>query len=232
QHTQIRKAMRFRRRKVDVTASFHLRSGTRAGFTLAEMAIVILLVGMLFTMMFAVLISLVDITSMAAPASKMKAKAFLALDNMRSSLNQTYYHSGLPNIWFVGRKNSGCSQRCDQLTFAAVHPYSADLAQPAVREVSFYLKQMDGQPDLYRLMRREDSGIDEEPGEGGLHYELTDNVVSLEFRYTLNGLDYYEEWDSTRRPRMPRIIQIRLVVKINERLYSFETLARPGLYLR
>lgn len=202
--------------------------------TLLEMSIVILLVGFLFFMFFAVIFGLTRVTSLASPESRIKARAFLALENVRSSIDQTYFHRDVKQLWFLGDEGGSGEDRADRLTFACVHANADDLGVAAVREVSFYLEEdRSASKTSYVLFRREDELVDEKPGTGGRHYELMRNVVSLRFRYSLNGRDWRDDWDSTKLRRIPRMVEVRIQIEGpggNRTLY--ETVAQPGLYTR
>ncbi len=203
----------------------------RAGFTLVELSIVILVLSILFTMIFGVFFGVAQITSAESPVSLAKQQALLSLENMRSSINQTYYHRDVKRLVFVGRQQGSGDRRSDILTFAAVHPGAETLGVPAVREVTFYLKE-GGQGDgLATLMRREDQLVDKYPGQGGAHYALLPDVSSLKFEYSLNGKDFKDDWHHEEFRRVPRLVKITLLVKIAGSIQRFETLSYTGLYM-
>ncbi|MCR9144561.1 MAG: type II secretion system protein GspJ [bacterium] len=207
----------------------------RAGFTVAELVIVVLLIGFLFSMMFGVIFGLTQVTTMSSPSSTAKAAGFLALENIRSSIDQTYFQRDIRRLVFLAKTTGKGDRRRDQVTFACVHPNADSLGVPAVREVSFYLeedKADTGDVKTYVLMRREDEMVDDKPGEGGNHYPLVRGVLALKMRYSLNGKDWKDDWDSTRRRRIPRMVQIQLRIQAGNRSIRFETMAQPGLYIR
>lgn len=212
------------------------RPNSRAGFTVAELVIVVLLIGFLFSMMFGVIFGLTQVTTLSSPSSVAKASGFLALENIRSSIDQTFFQRDIKRLIFLGKKQGSGDRRRDQLTFAAVHPNADSLGVPAVREVSFYLdeEETDELQDVktYVLIRREDEMVDDKPGEGGNHYPLVRGVLSLKMRYSLNGKDWKDDWDSTRLRRMPRMVQIQLRMQAGNKSIRFETMAQPGLYIR
>ncbi|MBI3395199.1 MAG: prepilin-type N-terminal cleavage/methylation domain-containing protein [Spirochaetia bacterium] len=207
------------------------RSSLRAGFTLVELSIVIVVMSVLFTLMFSVFFGVSQITKEATPSSRAKQKALLALEMMRSTVNQTYYNRDIDRLIFLGRQLGTGDTRRDRLTLAAVHPHSDALGVPAVREVSFYVTESKVGEDTGTLMRREDQLVDNKPGEGGAHYPVMDNVVSLQFRYSLSGKEWKESWSSKEMRRVPRLVHIIMRVKIGQKTHRFETLAAPGLYI-
>ena len=214
-----------------------LKKSGRSGLSLVELSVVILLIGMMMTMLFAVVTGVIDIISIVSPSIRVKSQAFIALNNVRSCINQTYFNPNTPNLWFLADKKDEGSR----VTLACVHPGSEDLGRPAVREVSYYLKQTSSDIEgTFTLFRREDELVDDEPGSGGLHYPLLHNVKEFEMRYTLDGKNWISEWKSNDNRRIPRIVEIKLVVELekgrgdnkDKNLFSLQTLARPGLYIR
>ena len=203
----------------------------RSGFTLVELSIVILVLSILFTMIFGVFFGVAQITSAESPVSLAKQQALLSLENLRSSINQTYYHRDIKRLVFVGRRHGAGDRRQDSLTFASVHPGAETLGVPAVREVSFYFKESGKGDGTGTLMRREDQLVDKYPGQGGAHYPLLTDVASLKFEYSLNGKDFKDEWHHEEFRRVPRLVRISLQVKIAGVVQRFETLSYTGLYM-
>lgn len=203
----------------------------RRGFSLVELSIVILTLSLLFTMIFGVFFGVAQITSSESPVSLAKQQALLALENMRSSINQTYYHSEIKRLVFVGRKQGSGDRRQDILTFAAVHPGAEVLGTPAVREVSFYFKENGRGDGTGTLMRREDQLVDKYPGTGGAHYPLLQNVLMFKLEYSLNGKDFKDDWHHEEFRRVPRLVRISLQAQIGGKVQRFETLSYVGLYM-
>jgi general secretion pathway protein J len=79
-------------------------------------------------------------------------------------------------------------------------------------EVGYYFKQ---KPDGTGsgMMRREKRELSKDSPalEGGVEYEMTDQVASLRFRY-YNGSTWTDEWDSRTQQRLPNAVEITLVL--------------------
>lgn len=206
-------------------------TSVRQGVTLVELSVVILIMSILFTMIFSVYFGIARITGNESPISQAKHRSLLALENMRSSINQTYFKKNVKRLVFIGRKIIDGTRRKDRLTFAAVHQGAAAIGVPAVREVSFYIRDHQEDTEIGDLIRREDQMVDKDPGKGGNHYTLLENVISLKFRYSLNGKEWQDDWHHEKLRRIPKLIQIQLKVKIGGRLQVFETLSYTGLYM-
>jgi general secretion pathway protein J len=91
-----------------------------------------------------------------------------------------------------------------------------DTQETELWEVGYYFKEKpEGQG--YALYRREKRVLSKDvPAlEGGDEYEITDRVVNLRFRYTSDGKNWVDEWDS--RPKalgflLPKAVEITLTL--------------------
>lgn len=202
----------------------HQKSRGRRGLTLVELSIVLLVMSMLLGIMFGVYGSIANISKTVSPSMEKKRTALAALEMIRSSLNQTFYRSDQDRLVFLGRKGGDGDSRSDRITFAAVHPGAAEVGMPEVREVSYYLDTNEG-----ILYKREDSFVDDNPGEGGNHYAILSDVISFELSYSLKGKSWVEEWNSKLLKKIPLLIRIQVRTKVGNTIERFETLANPGL---
>ncbi len=206
-------------------------SSLREGFTLAELAIVILVLSLLLVVIFGVMNGIITVSTRTSPEREARRRAFFAMQVVKSSIEQAYYIANQKRIWFVGRNDGLEGSRRDRLTFAAVHPGAEDIAAPAVREVSYYLRQQN-EEDGYTLIRREDEMIDDEPGKGGAHYELLRNVSSFKIRYRTNTKDWVDSWDSRNKQRLPIMVQIEILFLIKQKEQTLQSLALPGMNIK
>lgn len=210
------------------------QSRHRLGLTLVELSMVILIMGVLFSVMFGVFFRASEIAREGSPPAEARQRAMLAMENMRTAINNTFYMADIERLVFYGKSVVRGDGHMDRLTLASVVPGAEESGTPEVREVSFYL---DAPPERnttdegYILYRREDQQVDEYPGKGGAHYPLAENVVSLKFRYSYNAKTWYDEWNTKKTSPLPRLIQIQMIIKVGNRKERLETLASPGLYI-
>lgn len=203
---------------------------TRAGLTLVELAIVIMVLSVLFTIMFSTYFGTARIVSTTTPHSLARTQSLLALNLIQSSLNQTFFSERSDRVVFYGKNEGSGESRSDQISFATVFPGSEAVGLPAVREISYFLKREGpGLPGI--LYRREDQNVDDHPYTGGLHYRILDNVQSFKLSYSLNGKDWVDNWSSKASRRFPRLIRIELIVITGKQSEKYETLSSPGLYM-
>jgi general secretion pathway protein J len=91
----------------------------------------------------------------------------------------------------------------------------------------FFKEKADGKG--YFLMRREKRELkkDAPPLEGGIEYELTDQVDELRFRYSGSGSTWVDEWGSKARCMKPAMVEMTLVL-LSGKQYSTEVRARDS----
>ncbi len=211
-------------------------AASRRGLTMVELAMVILIMGVLFSVMFGVFFRASEIAREGSPPAEARQRAMLALENMRTAINNTYYMADIERLVFYGKSQTTGSGAKDELTFASVVPGAEESGTPEVREVSFYL---DAPPERnvseegFVLYRREDQQVDEYPGKGGAHYPMAEGVISLNFRYSYNAKTWYDDegWNTKKMAALPRLVQIEMIIKVGSRKERLETLASPGLYI-
>jgi general secretion pathway protein J len=81
-------------------------------------------------------------------------------------------------------------------------------------EVGYFFKQKsDGFGFI--MMRREKRELSPlvPAGEGGIEYEITDRVKFLQLRYNTGGDTWYDEWNSTIRNGLPKLVEITLALE-------------------
>ena len=207
------------------------KTNLKSGFTLAELALVILILGVLLTVIFSVMTGIFSITTHVSPYKEIKRDGTIALQGLKSSLDQAYYIPGIQRLFFKGIKDGYEGARKDKLYFASVLSGAEETGVSAVREVTFYLK-----PNLknntFNLMRREVEVVDNEPTKGGNHYLVIENINSLSFRYQTETKDWVDNWDTREKNRLPGLIEIELIIKLGLKEYKFKTISQPGLTIK
>ncbi|TGL77999.1 prepilin-type N-terminal cleavage/methylation domain-containing protein [Leptospira yasudae] len=205
----------------------------RKGFTLIEISIVVMILGVIFTGIFSTYYTSLRISrESSSPGGAAKRDILLAMENIRSTLAMTYFHQTQRRLIFIGRNDGRGLDRRDRLDFAATHPNSEETSMPEVREVSFYLKPMLDTPDYYALIRREDEMVDRYPKSGGTEYTLLTHVKSFQLKYSRTGAKWEDEWDSKLTKVLPRLIRVEMIVNSGKKEVRYETLAFPGILFK
>jgi general secretion pathway protein J len=197
----------------------------RSGFTLIELALVIATMSILFIVMFSVNFTVSKIAKNTIPLSQNRSKALLTLNLIQNSIRMTFYFPEIEKTVFFGKSNGNEGERKDQLTLTTVSTGSPLAGGGIVKEVSYYFKDN-------KIYIREDQIVDDQPYVGGNHYSLLDNVKSFQLSYSLNGVDWQDNWSTKATRRIPRLVKIQIIIKSEGKDEVFETIAIPGLYLK
>ncbi|TGK35016.1 prepilin-type N-terminal cleavage/methylation domain-containing protein [Leptospira gomenensis] len=205
----------------------------RAGFTLIEISVVVMLLGVIFTGIFSTYYTSLRISrESSSPGGAAKRDILLTMENIRSTISMSFFHQTQRRLIFVGKNDGRAGERKDRLDFAATHPNSEETSMPEVREVSFYLKPMQEDPNYNVLIRREDEMVDRYPKSGGTEYVLLNYVKSFQLKYSRTGAKWEDEWDSKLTKVLPRLIRIELIVNSGKKEVRYETLAFPGILFK
>lgn len=205
----------------------------RKGMTLIELAVVTAVLSVLLTGIFGTYYTALKIARDASPKNgTTRQNMFYALENIRSSFAQTFYVDGQKRLIFIGKNESVTGKRLDKVVFAANHANSEETGTPGVREVSFFLKPMPDEQDLYLLIRREDEMVDMNPESGGVEHVLLEYVLSFQLKYSQRGDKWLDEWSSRDTKRVPKLIRIEIVALVGDVEMKYEALATPGLYYK
>jgi len=137
------------------------------------------------------------------------------------------------NAVFQGKKEEveieGVKRRHDSIAMTTLTNFPRpDSKETELLEADYYFKEKaDGKG--YSLMRREkrELGQDVKPLEGGVEYEITDQVAELRFRYSSTGSNWDDEWVKTQCIR-PAIVEMTLVLTSGKQ-YSTEVRAKDSI---
>ncbi len=135
---------------------------------------------------------------------------------------------------FYGKKDEveteGGKRRHDSLAMTTLTNFPRpDSKETELLEADYSFKEKaDGKG--YSLMRREKRELTDEvkPLEGGVEYELTDQVLELRLRYSNNGSTWAEEWGSSAQCMKPALVEMTLVL-LSGKQYSAEARAKDAL---
>lgn len=100
-------------------------------------------------------------------------------------------------------------------------------------EIGYYLVDDPNRRGLYKLVRRIDTTLDEDPEEGGREMTIATGVEELHFRfYDANKDDWYDSWDTNRQEtnnRLPWAVEYTVIFKDadkHKRVYTSKVLLR------
>ncbi|MBK8399301.1 MAG: prepilin-type N-terminal cleavage/methylation domain-containing protein [Leptospiraceae bacterium] len=210
-----------------------MRVKFRRGMTLIEISIVVAILGVIFSGIFGAYYTALKISRESDPKGGTSRKEiFFALENLRSTFSQTFYVQGHKRLIFEAKNESTTNGRADTVTFAANHTNSEETGSPAIREVSYFLRQMCEDCEYYYLMRREDEMVDIDPRAGGTEHVILSYVKSFQLKYSQRGDKWQDDWNTDELKKIPKLIRIELIAIIGENEIKYETLAYPGIFFK
>ncbi|MBP7281369.1 MAG: prepilin-type N-terminal cleavage/methylation domain-containing protein [Leptospiraceae bacterium] len=210
-----------------------MRAKFRRGMTLIELSIVVAILGVIFSGIFGAYYAALKISRDSDPrGGTTRKEIFFALENLRSTFSQTFYVQGHKRLIFEAKNESTTNGRADTVTFAANHTNSEETGSPAIREVSYFLRQMCEDCEHYYLMRREDEMVDIDPRTGGTEHVILSHVKSFQLKYSQRGDKWQDEWSTLELQKIPKLIRIELVAIVGENEIKYETLAYPGIFFK
>lgn len=207
------------------------RSLCTAGFTLIEVLLAVSILAFIVSVVYA---SFSTSSNNVKQAEKMRDSTDLArtlLIKMSDEITNAYVISPVisnvvPTIFFGKKEEVRTSSeilRHDSLSLTTLTNWRRPNSKETdLWEVGYFFKEKaDGTGSV--LMRREKRELSRDvPAlEGGVEYEITDKVASLQFRYSPDGATWYDEWDSRTKGSNPQ--QMVPIVELGMKLESGET---------
>ncbi|MCS7205510.1 MAG: type II secretion system protein GspJ [Leptospiraceae bacterium] len=205
-----------------------LRRGLKLrGFTLIELALAITALSVLFVVLFGVNFTVSRISKKTSTISLKRSEAIQALNILQDTIRMAYFSQEINKTFLIGKSVGITGNRRDQLTLTSVSKGS--VAGGVVKEIAFFVKEQFN--DTGSLFIREDFP-DEDPFDGGVSYQLLEGVRSFQIQYSLNGVEWREEWDTKKNKRLPKLVRIQIQIQNGGKIETFETVAMPGMYIR
>lgn len=217
------------------------RDHVQAGFTLLEILISIVLLALIGLVSADTVFRAHQTKTLVTDINDRYHSARVVLDRMSRELASAYIakplpgpdQSRLPQTLFQAKDETPVSQLIFS-SFSHVRLVrNAKESDQAV--ITYYGKPNRKNSRVYRLFRRHKTHIDGKPEEGGVAYELLDNVVKLEFRYwDKQKTEWVREWDTLKvehRNRLPPMVQIKLVIE-DAKGKDVEFITRTRIFMR
>jgi prepilin-type N-terminal cleavage/methylation domain-containing protein len=204
---------------MDLKKYRNLQPATRnlqsSGFTLLE---ILLAVSILAIILAAIYTSFSTAARNVEQAETIRDSTDLArtlVAKISDDVANVYVKSSLKYTAFRGKKEEagtgGGSIRHDSISMTTLTNWRRlDSKEMELWEVGYFFKE---KPDGtgFVMMRREKRELsnDVPVGEGGVEYQITDRIESLQFRYNTGGDTWTDEWS---RRDLPKIVEIALML--------------------
>lgn len=210
----------------------------RAGFTLIEILVVILLSGMAMVAVLGNLNATRGAVDAIHNVMETESTGPRVLDAIRGDLARLALYDAAKYQVLKGESGNVTGADADRLDllvrgrsrlpFAAAS--SREDLHPPLCEVGYRLRPNPMRTEFLELYRREDALVDEEPWRDGSFALLYDRVVSFNLRYLAKpdyNLSWDEQWDSEEREGLPFAIDVFLEIEVQPRR-SLESLGILG----
>ena len=183
--------------------------GKDGGFTLIELIVTLLILGLLFTMIASILMSVLEAKKKVEAKTSLSKVGQAVIGLMTRDL-QSLYAYDLDKV-FKGENRSEGSIELDSIQFvAAVKSYpDKEGNQSGMVEVGYVLKEREGRSGIYTMFRRESSEVDADPFAGGKYYEVYNFIRSLKIQYLRDG-SWADEWKET--STFPEAVKIEITL--------------------
>ncbi len=202
------------------------------GFTLVELLAAMLIMGMILTVTGGILVTTLKARKNIQDTFKKSNQGVAILQIMSRDISaatrpdkriKNQQGSPQPNIFYGKNDGSGPFGK-DELDFVTTEntwdPASRRFAD--ISECGYLLKENPDASSLFRLYRRSQPWIDEDPVRGGTLTKLHDRVAALNFEYLkqVNNNNnnqpqtrWVEEWDDKEEKGLPLAVRISLTVR-------------------
>lgn len=194
------------------------------GFTLVEILIAVSLVSIIFSFVFGVLTSNLEVSQKAERQMEIAHTGRFFIGRITGDLIAA---SLMPNSGvgsFIGKDVYRDGKSKDELFFTAFTRSYLTLLPPVDQsEIGYYFELLDG--GAGKLMRRESDVIDSQVETGGESYQLSDRVEEMTIRY-LAGEGWVDSWDSTTTASLPKAVSVEITITDENGSHFFSTIVR------
>ncbi|GEM_PF-1568766 len=189
-----------------------MRDSDEKGFTLIEMMIALALLGMMMTLITGSYYASARAKRRMESRLELVAMGRVALDTMIKEINgalmDTADTSSTP---FVGEYGGSFDHPQDSLYFTTTSFDPRPLgAGGNIAETSYRLEENDEMRGSFFLKRRSDPFPDFNPKEGGVTYDIAEQLRGLRIRYQDDNGVWSKRWDSSTSGKLPRLVEITI----------------------
>ncbi len=191
----------------------------RAGFTLLEILLAVVILTLLLGAVYAVLIGTVQAVERVEYVTQRAEIGPGILRVVARDFEHAVMPGGLAPGAFRAKSQDYGGFSLDQVDFVANVPALGPIGgvgppRPSpMNEVGYRLEPNPFAPGLFTLFRREGWFVDGDPLAGGMLYEVYDRVRSFSLEY-FDGKEWKEAWTSAEAGGLPRAVRIGLGVEI------------------
>lgn len=195
---------------------------TNEGFTLIEVLLAVFIASIVMAVLYASFFQIIKAKEKVEQELELYHEARVIFSKMTRDLVTAFPRGSVsaissdstPSDFFIGGQEGNFST----LTFASLSRQPArDSKESDQTEISYYLEQVEDEPELFALMRRDDPTIGTE--EGGSEYPISERIVGFTLSYlgeaSLAGenQELAFEWNSSDGSSLPSAVNINIVLR-------------------
>lgn len=193
----------------------------RAGFTLVEIMLAILILAIMMSIVYGVVVSTVQAQRRIEEVTVASEIGPVLIAQIREDLEGAFrpdskgeYFRGTDSISPAGDRD-----RIDFITARLAYGTAEDGGEPAfhsANEVGYLVRENPRASGLGVLYRRQDLFLDPDPLQGGVLVELYDRVSHFGVKY-YTGEEWVDGWDFTSaQGKLPRAVQVDLRLEVTQ----------------
>ncbi len=198
------------------------------GFTLIEILVSVLILGIIYSFIFVVLSSSVTTTREAMKKMGVERVGRYFISRIASDLTCATLlpTSGIGGM--LGTHSSANGKSHDEIHFTAFTQSYFNLRPPTDQaEIGYYFRT--SPEGKNSLMRRESDIIEKPVNAGGEAFAISDMVEELSIKYRAQEWqdNWVDNWDSDAQRGLPAMISIELKMDDGKMKYFFSTIVKP-----
>jgi len=188
-----------------------------SGFTLLEIMVALLVLGLLSSALFAIFGTTIDSKERVEKYNELYQTSRQVIDRSHRELSLAFLSPSKnrnPTVLLgVDAEEEGYPM--DSITFTSLAhvPMGVDNRESEECELSYFIIE-DSSTGMHHLMRREDTSLDDDPLQGGISYEMAEDIRGLNFRY-YDGEEWQDSWDSREgdtEGKLPYVVEVVLIL--------------------
>jgi len=185
------------------------------GFTLIEMMVALALLGMMMALVTGSYYASARAKRRIESRLDLVAMGRMALNTMIKEINGAYINETDPSSTpFQGEHEGSFESPQDSIHFTTTTFDPRPLgAGGNVADVSYWLEENAEIEDSFFLNRRADPFPDLDPKEGGITYDIAEQVRGLRIRYQDENGSWGSRWDSSPDGELPRLVEITILLR-------------------
>lgn len=185
---------------------------TNNGFTLMEVLIAIAILAIVLSTVYESFVQTRKAIGKTEASIEELRGVRAAFSRIMQDISMAFLVKDNDSTFFTGKDDYSEGYPSDSIDFTSYgnRIRNKDAKESDQAEIGYYLKR--GNEGGAVLMKRIKKRIDASPGYGGDSFEITEDIVGINFRY-LDNDSWVDSWDSSVNKTIPQAVEITIIVK-------------------